>query len=156
MTMHAIRIYEKLRLFQPLGFLFEPGVDMPPGATAEMPPCLLCGKPSSLPPAKVGWLGAKPASFRCAETAIARKTSLNGGSWNRSANQPPRRRLSAICRRSDRGEDSDRTSGLASHNGCAFGCGGDQGWRRSATDGEGGQKKGQIGSLGGSKSGREQ
>jgi hypothetical protein len=58
MTMHAIRIYEKLRLYQPLGLLFEPGANMPPGETAEMPPCLLCGNQSSLPPAKVGYLRA--------------------------------------------------------------------------------------------------
>ena len=79
MTVPAIRLYEKLRLFQPLGFLFEPGVDMPPGATAEMPPCLLCGKPSSLPPAKVGWLGAEPRLFQvcgdcdCPEDELERR-----------------------------------------------------------------------------------
>jgi hypothetical protein len=58
MTMHAIRIYEKLRLYQPLGLLFKPDVNMPPGATAEMPPCIVCQRRSQLPPAKVGWLRA--------------------------------------------------------------------------------------------------
>jgi hypothetical protein len=68
MTMHALRIYEKLRLFQPLGFLFEPGANMPPGATAEMPSCLLCQRRSRLPPAKVGWMGAEPRLFQiCAD-----------------------------------------------------------------------------------------
>jgi hypothetical protein len=58
MTMPALRLYEKLRLYQPLGFLFEPGATMPQGATAEMPSCLLCGNRSHLPPANVGWLRA--------------------------------------------------------------------------------------------------
>jgi hypothetical protein len=58
MTMHAIRIYEKLRLYQPLGLLFEPGANMPPGATADLPPCIICQQRSQLPPAKVGWLRA--------------------------------------------------------------------------------------------------
>jgi hypothetical protein len=59
MTLSAIRLYEKLRLYQPLGFLFEPGdAATMPGATAEMPPCLICGNRSHLPPAKVGWLDA--------------------------------------------------------------------------------------------------
>jgi hypothetical protein len=58
MTMHAIRIYEKLRLYQPLGLLFEPGANMPPGATADLPPCIVCQRRSQLPPAKVGWLRA--------------------------------------------------------------------------------------------------
>jgi hypothetical protein len=58
MTMHAIRIYEKLRLYQPLGLLFEPGAAMPQSATADLPPCLLCQRRSPLPPAKVGWLQA--------------------------------------------------------------------------------------------------
>jgi hypothetical protein len=58
MTIHAIRIYEKLRLYQPLGLLFEPGANMPFSATVDLPPCLLCQRRSQLPPAKVGWLGA--------------------------------------------------------------------------------------------------
>jgi hypothetical protein len=52
----AIRLYEKLRLFQPLGFLFEPGASHMPDETAAMPSCLLCGSQSRLPPAKVGWI----------------------------------------------------------------------------------------------------
>jgi hypothetical protein len=69
MTMHALRLYEKLRLFQPLGLLFEPGATMPQGATAEMPSCLLCGNRSHLPPAKVGYLrGDEPRLFQvCAD-----------------------------------------------------------------------------------------
>ena len=58
MTMPAIRIYEKLRLYQPLGLLFKPDVNMPPGATADLPLCLICQRRSQLPPAKVGWLRA--------------------------------------------------------------------------------------------------
>ena len=58
MIMHAIRIYEKLRLYQPLGLLFEPGANMPPGATADLPPCIICHPRSQLPPAVVGWLRA--------------------------------------------------------------------------------------------------
>jgi hypothetical protein len=58
MTMHAIRIYEKLKLYQPLGLLFEPGANMPPGATADLPLCLIWQRRSQLPPAKVGWLRA--------------------------------------------------------------------------------------------------
>ena len=56
MTPYAIRLYEKLRLYQPLGFLFQPETNMPSGATTEMPSCLLCGRRSNLPPAKVGYL----------------------------------------------------------------------------------------------------
>jgi hypothetical protein len=69
MTMHALRLYEKLRLFQPLGLLFEPGATMPQGATAEMPSCLLCGNRSHVPPAKVGYLrGDEPRPFQvCAD-----------------------------------------------------------------------------------------
>jgi hypothetical protein len=52
----TIRIYERLRLYQPLGLLFQPEANMPPGATAEMPACLLCESQSNLPPAKMGWL----------------------------------------------------------------------------------------------------
>jgi hypothetical protein len=58
MTVHAVRIYEKLRLYQPLGLLFEPGANMPSGATADLPPCILCQRRSQLPPATVGWLRA--------------------------------------------------------------------------------------------------
>jgi hypothetical protein len=58
MTMHALRIYEKLRLYQPLGFLFQPDANMQSDATAAMPACLLCHQRSQLPPAKVGWLDA--------------------------------------------------------------------------------------------------
>jgi hypothetical protein len=56
--MNMLRLYEKLRLYQPLGCLFQPDASMPPGATAEMPPCLLCQLRSRLPPAKVGWIAA--------------------------------------------------------------------------------------------------
>ena len=45
----AARIYERLRLYQPLGFLFQPDANMPHSATAEMPSCLLCGSRSQLP-----------------------------------------------------------------------------------------------------------
>jgi hypothetical protein len=31
---------------------------MPPGATADLPPCIICQRRSQLPPAKVGWLQA--------------------------------------------------------------------------------------------------
>jgi hypothetical protein len=58
MSLHAIRLYEKLRLYQPLGLLFEPDAQMPPNATVGLPLCLLCQSRSELPPAKVGW--AKP------------------------------------------------------------------------------------------------
>ena len=58
MTMHAIRIYEKLKFYQPLGLLFEPDANMPQGATADLPLCLICQRQSQLPPAKVGWLRA--------------------------------------------------------------------------------------------------
>jgi hypothetical protein len=58
MTMHALRLYEKLRLYQPLGLLFQPDANMPPGATAALPPCIVCQRRSQLPPAKVGWLRA--------------------------------------------------------------------------------------------------
>ena len=65
MTLHAIRLYEKLRLYQPLGFLFQPEANMPSGVTAEMPSCLLCGRRSNLPPAKVGYLrGDEPRLFQ--------------------------------------------------------------------------------------------
>jgi hypothetical protein len=59
-AMLALRLYEKIRLFQPMGCLFQPGAttNLPPGATAEMPSCLLCGTRSSLPPAKVDWIAA--------------------------------------------------------------------------------------------------
>lgn len=52
----AVRLYERLQLFQPLGFLFEPGATMPSGALVDIPPCLLCEKQSDLPPSRVGWL----------------------------------------------------------------------------------------------------
>jgi hypothetical protein len=55
---HAIRLYEKLRLFQPLGFLFEPGASHMPDETAAAPSCLLCRQQSELPPSKVGWVKA--------------------------------------------------------------------------------------------------
>jgi hypothetical protein len=55
---HVLRLYEKLRLFQPLGCLFEPGVAHMPDKTAAMPSCLLCGTRSALPPSKVGWVKA--------------------------------------------------------------------------------------------------
>jgi hypothetical protein len=58
MTMHALRLYEKLRLYQPLGLLFEPDANMQSDATAAMPACLLCGNWSQLPPARMGWLDA--------------------------------------------------------------------------------------------------
>jgi hypothetical protein len=54
----ALRLYERLRLYQPLGFLFQPDANMPHSVTAEMPACLLCGSRSQLPPAKVGYLRA--------------------------------------------------------------------------------------------------
>ena len=80
MTMHAIRIYEKLRLYQPLGLLFEPSANMPPGATADMPPCILCQRRSQLPPAMVGWLrGDEPRLFQvcgdcdCPEDELERR-----------------------------------------------------------------------------------
>ena len=79
--MHAIRIYEKLRLYQPLGLLFEPDATMPQGATADLPlrPRRLDGcKPTT-----------KPASSKCAETATAPTTSSKSGSSNGSASRPP-------------------------------------------------------------------
>jgi hypothetical protein len=55
----AIRIFERLRLYSPLGLLFEPGTShMPPDATAPMPACLLCNKKSKVPPSQMGWLQA--------------------------------------------------------------------------------------------------
>jgi hypothetical protein len=57
-AMTVLRLYEKLRLYQPLGCLFQPDVNMPPGATTETPACLLCHHRSRLPPAKVGWIDA--------------------------------------------------------------------------------------------------
>jgi hypothetical protein len=55
----AIRIFERLRLYSPLGLLFEPGTShMPPDATTPMPVCLLCNKKSKLPSSHTGWLQA--------------------------------------------------------------------------------------------------
>jgi hypothetical protein len=55
-NMTSLRLYEKLRLYSPLGLLFEPGANMPPNATVGLPLCLLCQSRSEMPPAKVGWV----------------------------------------------------------------------------------------------------
>ena len=60
--MTPLRLYEKLRLYSPLGLLFEPGANMPPNATVGLPLCLLCQSRSELPPSKIGWLKADDAN----------------------------------------------------------------------------------------------
>jgi hypothetical protein len=53
----AIRLFEKIRLFTPMGLLFQPGADhLPHEATVALPPCLLCNKKSKLPPSQTGWI----------------------------------------------------------------------------------------------------
>ena len=47
-----------IRLYESLGLTFPEEAQMPPGATAEFPPCFLCRRRSRLPPAKVGFVSA--------------------------------------------------------------------------------------------------
>jgi hypothetical protein len=81
-AMNMLRLYEKLRLYQPLGCLFQPDASMPEGSTVAMPSCLLCGDRSNLPPAKTGYLrGDEPRLFQicadcdCDQAEIERKVA---------------------------------------------------------------------------------
>lgn len=47
-----------IRLYKSLGLTFPEEAQMPPGVTAEFPPCFLCRRRSRLPPAKVGFVSA--------------------------------------------------------------------------------------------------
>ena len=50
-----------IRLYESLGLTFPEEAQMPPGATAEIPPCLLCHLHSRLPPSKVGFISVGEA-----------------------------------------------------------------------------------------------
>jgi hypothetical protein len=50
-----------IRLYESLGLTFPEEAQMPPGATAEIPPCLLCNLHSRLPPSKVGFISVGEA-----------------------------------------------------------------------------------------------
>ena len=87
--------YEKLRLYQPLGLLFEPGAQRGPRRNRRPASLHPMSAPIAASMSQRRLDGCEPTTKHrlfqiCAETATARKTSLNGASWNRSAKKPPR------------------------------------------------------------------
>ena len=44
-----------IRLYEAISLVFPKDVHMPPGATADLPPCICCRQSSPFPPSKMGW-----------------------------------------------------------------------------------------------------